>query len=170
MSLCASAGRAARTLPLAARPLTAEAFAPYGAVLATPETAGVRTYFDAALGTLAPQAPASLSIVRAAPVAARPVPVAVIERHPLTPQTFLPMAPARWLVVVAPDAPDGGPDLERAEAFLPPPGAGITFGRGVWHAPLTVLDAEAAFAILMWRDWSPNDEEFAAIVPFAVTV
>ena len=75
MSLCASAGRAARTLPLAARPLTAEAFAPYGAVLATPETAGVRTYFDAALGTLAPQAPASLSIVRAAPVAARPVPV-----------------------------------------------------------------------------------------------
>lgn len=170
MSARAFAGRAARTLPLAARPLTAEAFAPYGAVLATPETAGMRTYFDAALGTLAPQAPASLSLVRAAPVAARPVTVTVIERHPLTPQTFLPLGPARWLVVVAPDAPGGGPDLERADAFLPAPGLGITFGRGVWHAPLTVLDAAAAFAILMWRDGSPNDEEFAAIVPFAVTV
>lgn len=169
-SASAVSGRAARALPLGARPLTAQAFAPYGAVLETPETAGVRRYFDVALGALAPQAPVSLSIIRAAPVLARPVPVSVIERHPLTPQTFLPLGPASWLVVVAPDTPDGGPDLARAEAFLPGPGQGITFGRGIWHAPLTVLEEEAAFAILMWRDWSPDDEEFAAVVPFAVTV
>lgn len=178
MSASAVSGRAARSGPLVARPLTAEAFAPYGAVLATPDKAGVRTYFDATLGALAPQAPVSLSIVRAAPVAQRPVPVSVqvtvqvsvIERHPLTPQTFLPLGPARWLVVVAPDAPGGGPDLDRAEAFLPGPGAGITFGRGVWHAPLTVLEGDGVFAIHMWRDGSPDDEEFAPVIPFAVTL
>jgi ureidoglycolate lyase len=155
---------------LRARPLTAEGFAPFGDVLRVPPEVGTRTYFDGALASLKPQTPASLSLILAAPSLARPVPVKVIERHSLTSQSFLPMAAARWLVVVAPNAPDGAPDLAAAAAFLPAPGAGVTLKPGVWHAPLTVLDTPAPFAIFMWRDFGPDDEDFADITPFAVAL
>lgn len=153
---------------LVPRPLTAEAFAPYGEVLAVPDTVGTRTAFDGALASLRPATPASLSLILAAPSLARPVPVGIIERHRFTSQSFVPMAPARWLVVVAPAAADGGPDLAAAEAFLPAPGQGITLHPGTWHAPLTVLEAPSPFAILMWRDYGPDDEEVMEITPLAV--
>ncbi|ABS68604.1 Ureidoglycolate hydrolase [Xanthobacter versatilis] len=155
---------------LRARPLTAESFAPFGDVLRVPQEVGTRTYFDGALASLKPQTPASLSLILAAPSPARPVPVTIIERHRLTSQSFVPMAPTPWLVVVAPDAPDGSPDLAAAVAFLPGPGQGITLKSGVWHAPLTVLEAPAPFAIFMWRDFGPDDEDFADITPFTVVL
>ncbi|MDI4664291.1 ureidoglycolate lyase [Xanthobacter autotrophicus] len=156
--------------PLLARPLTAEGFAPFGDVLRVPQDVGTRTSFDSALASLKPQTPASLSLILAAPSLARPVPVSIIERHRLTSQSFLPMATTRWLVVVVPDAADGSPDLASAVAFLPAPGEGITLKPGMWHAPLTVLDEPAPFAIFMWRDFGPDDEDFADISPFAVAL
>lgn len=157
--------------PLLPRPLTPEAFARYGEVLAVPRTVGTRTSFDGALANLRPGVPASLSLILAAPSLCRPVLVEVIERHRFTSQSFVPMAPARWLVVVAPVAANGGPDLGAAEAFLPGPGQGLTFAPGTWHAPLTALDAPSPFAILMWRDYGPEDEEVIPLVgPLEVAV
>ncbi|MFG1289498.1 ureidoglycolate lyase [Xanthobacter versatilis] len=155
---------------LRARPLTAESFAPFGDVLRVPQEVGTRTYFDGALASLKPQTSASLSLILAAPSPARPVPVTIIERHRFTSQSFVPMAPTPWLVVAAPDAADGSPDLAAAVAFLPGPGQGITLKSGVWHAPLTVLEAPAPFAIFMWRDFGPDDEDFADITPFTVVL
>ena len=154
---------------LAARPLTAEAFAPYGEVFAVPETVGMRTSFDTGLANLRPHVPASLSLILAAPVP-QPVAVSVIERHVFTSQSFVPMAPARWVIVVAPGTAEDGPDLAAAEAFLPVPGQGITLAPGTWHAPLTVLDAASPFAILMWRDYGPDDEQVIAIAPMMVVI
>jgi len=152
-----------------AQPLTAEAFAPFGDVLTLPSTVGTRTYFDRSLANLRPDAPASLSLILAAPTLGRPVPITQFERHRFSSQSFVPMAQALWLVV-APHGADGGPDLDRLSAFLPAPDTGITLGADVWHAPLTVLDAPAPFVISMWRDWGPLDEEFAQIAPFTVAV
>lgn len=154
---------------LVARPLTAEAFAPYGEVFAVPETVGVRTAFDKGLANLRPDVPASLSIILAAPVP-QPILVDVIERHVFTSQSFVPIAPARWVIVVAPGTAEDGPDLAAAEAFLPAPGQGITLAPGTWHAPLTVLDAPAPFALLMWRDYGPDDEEVIAMPPMMVLI
>ena len=154
---------------LVARPLTAEAFAPYGEVFAVPETVGVRTSFDTGLANLRPGVRASLSIILAAPVP-QPVAVSVIERHVFTSQSFVPMAAARWVIVVAPGTAEDGPDLAAAEAFLPVAGQGITLAPGTWHAPLTVLDAASPFAILMWRDYGPDDEEVIAIPPIMVAI
>lgn len=159
-----------RTGPLTAQALTAEGFAPFGDVLRVPQEVGTRTYFDDALASLKPQTPASLSLILAAPSLARPVPVTIIERHRLTSQSFVPMAATPWLVVVAPNAADGSPDLAAAVAFLPGPGQGITLKPGVWHAPLTVLEAPAPFAIFMWRDFGPDDEDFADIAQFTVAL
>ena len=34
---------------------------------------------------------------------------------------------------------------------------------GTWHHPVTVLDAPASFAVLMWRDFTAGDEEFVDV-------
>lgn len=145
-------------------PLTAEAFAPFGDVLETPADTGRRAYFDGALANLRPEAALSLSIVRAGAAPLPPV-LTLMERHAFSSQSFLPLEGARWLVVVAPHAPSGGPDMDRALAFLPGPGQGITLGADVWHAPLTILTGTPAFAIVMWKDGGPRDEEFFTIDP-----
>ncbi|WP_459618632.1 ureidoglycolate lyase [Bordetella sp. 2513F-2] len=150
-----------------ARPLTASAFAPYGEVLEIPRTPG-RRYFDDTLANLREQARASLSLIHCEPTPL-PLRVTALERHRYSSQSFVPLAVDRWLIVVAPHAPDGGPDAARAQAFVGGPGQGITYRADTWHHGLTVLGQPADFAIFMWRDGSEGDEEFAAVTPFAAT-
>lgn len=153
-----------------AEPLTPEAFAPFGEVLAPPRDFG-RSYFTAGLGNARPAAPVSLSLSRVKPLDRLPLPVTLLERHEFSSQSFLPLKVARWLVVVAPGAPGGGPDTARARAFLAGPGQGVTYRIGTWHHGLTVLDEPAEFAVLMWRDGSAGDEEFVPLAqPFSVGV
>lgn len=155
---------------LQALPLTTDAFAPFGEVLTVPQTPGRRDYFDGGLANLRPGARPSVSLILGAPAAGTTIEVTQIERHAFSSQSFLPLAPCRWLVVVAPETQPGRPDLSRAVAFLPAPGQGLTFAAGTWHAPLTVLEKPAPFAIVMWRDGGPDDEEFAPMEPLQISV
>jgi ureidoglycolate lyase len=146
------------------RPLTAEAFAPYGEVLEVPREAG-RLYYERALATLRLGAWPSLSLSWRDPHPGGPLRVHQMERHQFSSQSFVPLGPVRWLVLVAPHAAGGGPDMARAEAFIAAPGQGVTYGADVWHHPLTVLDAPGRFAVVMWRDGTPTDEEFIPVTP-----
>ena len=78
--------------------------------------------------------------------------IRVLERHPFTTQTFIPMGlsamdcATRYLVIVAPsliavgDALDQGPpDLANVQAFLAHGGQGISYRAGTWHAPMAVV-------------------------------
>lgn len=152
-----------------ARPLCREGFAPFGDVLEAPAAAG-RSYFDDALGNTRPHASPSLSMTRVAPAAELPLRATVMERHQFSSQSFIPLAIGRWLVIVAPAAAGGGPDVSVAQAFLAGPGQGITYGIGTWHHPLTVLDRPAELAVVMWRDGTAGDEEFVPVDPFLVAV
>lgn len=149
-------------------PLTAEAFAPFGEVLEAPSEPG-RRYFDEALGNARAHARTSLSLARVPPTPERPLVARQMERHAFSSQSFVPLGTARWLVIVAPHGRDGKPDAAAARAFVAGPGQGITYRADVWHHPLTVLDAGAVFAVLMWRDGSSGDEEFVDVEPFLVT-
>ena len=40
----------------------------------------------------------------------------------------------------------------------------MVYHPGTWHAGIAVLDAEASFAVLMWRG-EKDDDVFAAIPP-----
>ncbi|WP_116131422.1 ureidoglycolate lyase [Tropicimonas sp. IMCC34043] len=93
--------------------------------------------------------------------------VSTLERHPHSGQTFLPLAPVRWLIAVAPDDAQGQPDLSRLRAAVAGPGDAVIFPRNVWHAPLTVLDGDAAdFVMLMWRlDPAEDTQTFVLPVP-----
>ncbi|SDZ90745.1 ureidoglycolate lyase [Rubrimonas cliftonensis] len=148
-------------------PLTAAAFAPFGEPLVPPISAG-RAFFEGALASRREAARPSLSLSRVEAAASLPVEARRMERHQFSSQSFVPMGDLAMLVIVAPHAPQGGPDVSAARAFLAEGGVGVTYGADVWHHPLTLLAAPASLAVLMWRDGGPGDEEFVDVEPFLV--
>ncbi|MFZ4405892.1 MAG: ureidoglycolate lyase [Paracraurococcus sp.] len=154
---------------LKAEPLTSAAFLPYGEVIECPARPG-RTYFEDALSSLRPAARGSISLTVKAPLTALPLRSTTMERHEFSSQSFVPQEAGRWLAIVAPHAAAGGPDMDRARAFLCRPDQGVTYGANVWHHPFTVLDREARFVIFMWRDGTSSDEEFVEVPEFSVEI
>jgi ureidoglycolate lyase len=150
-----------------ALPLTAAAFAPFGEVL-TPPTEPGRVYYDKRLESARPGAWASLSLARIEPAKDLPFRLEKMERHEFSSQSFVPLGPARFLVVVAPQDAEGRPDVAGLQAFVAEGGQGITYGADVWHAPMTVLGAASAFAVFMWNDGTAQDTEFADIEPLLI--
>jgi ureidoglycolate lyase len=155
---------------IVAEPLTAEAFKPFGAVLEGPPTPG-RVYVSETLANGRAHAPVCLSVATVEPKKDLPLRVTVLERHEHSSQTFVPLSVSRYLVLATLDAPGGGPDLTRLRAFVARAGQGVTYAMGTWHHPVTVLDAPASFAVLMWRDGTSGDEEFVPVTtPLTVVV
>lgn len=153
-------------MKLTLEPLTAEAFAPYGDVLAAPAEPD-RIYIDGAYRSLRSGARPSLSFTRKAP-ARLPITSHLLERHEFSAQSFIPMDGGTCIVVVAPHAEAGGPDMTRARAFLAAPGQGVTYAPNVWHHPFTVLERPACYAVAMWLDGSKGDEEFVTVPEFVI--
>jgi len=98
-------------------PLTAAAFAPFGSVITAPAAggrsinAGTALRFDdiAELELTAERGRPQLSVFRVSPWPA-PIAIAMLERHPLSTQSFVPMTGRPFLVIVAAagDAPVPG--------------------------------------------------------------
>ena len=155
-------------MKLIVEPLAADPFAPFGDVLEIPHASG-RTYFNRALANLRPSARPSLSLSRKEQLSSLPLRALQMERHEFSSQSFVPIDVGRWLVVVAPRAAGGGPDMAGARAFLAGPNHGVTYGASVWHHPLTILDRPASFAVFMWLEGGRGDEEFFTL-PAPVTI
>jgi ureidoglycolate lyase len=155
-------------LKLIVEPLAADPFEPFGDVLEIPHASG-RTYFNRALANLRPSARPSLSLSHKEQLSSLPLRVLQMERYEFSSQSFVPIDVGRWLVVVAPHAADGGPDMAGARAFLAGPNHGVTYGASVWHHPLTILDRPASFAVFMWLEGCRGDEEFFTL-PAPVTI
>lgn len=104
--------------------------------------------------------------------------VEILERHPFTTQTFIPLGlcpaeqeEARYLVVVAPSLPPshrdeslpvptqsppairlpgrGLPDLAKVQAFLAQGSQAVTYGAGTWHAPMVVVGKKSVDFIVV---------------------
>jgi ureidoglycolate lyase len=145
-------------------PLTAEAFAPFGDVVAPPALGDRVSLMETLGGTGTPR----LSFSHAAPL---PLPLVAtqMERHNRSSQCFVPMDAARWVVIAAPDA-GGRPDVAGLRGFVAHPDQAVNFHRGVWHHPSRVLDRPARFAVLMWTTGVTTDDEEWADLPEAVTL
>lgn len=156
------------TLSLHARPLEAAAFAPFGAVIEAGEAPGLpvnagtarRLDQEARFGHTTHAALPRLAIYRCEPQAP-PLVIPLVERHPFSSQTFVPMGPRRYLVVVLPALPGGAPDPAGARAFLASRRQGVTYLAGVWHSPMIALDEQSDFAMLIWEQGCGRDTEFA---------
>jgi ureidoglycolate lyase len=144
------------------RPLSADTFAPFGNVLAFDQTQArpvnngnaLRADLPTRLSFSAGQPKLALFRVVAQTL---PIAVGVLEQHPNSSQMFFPVSAKRFLVVVAPRAPDGGPDTGKAEAFVGGRGQGIAYHAGVWHAPIAALDTDVDFLMLIWEQDTPSD-------------
>jgi ureidoglycolate lyase len=135
--------------PLAVQPLTRAAFAPFGDVIETDGAdhfpingATTERYHD-----LCPVVGRKtlISIFRGRPFAL-PIPIAMVERHPLGSQAFVPLDRRPWLVVVAPSGADGAPG--EPAAFLATGAQGVSYAPGTWHHPLIALEAVSEFLVV----------------------
>jgi ureidoglycolate lyase len=136
-------------ITLTAVALTAEGFAPYGDVIEARGTAipinqgkGWRHLDLARIDVTAEGGHAAVSVVTAAPEAL-PVPLRLMERHPLGSQVFAPMDGQRYIVVVAPAGE--APAVESLRAFIASGKQGINYHRGTWHHPMIALDRRCDF-------------------------
>jgi ureidoglycolate lyase len=150
------------------QPLTPAEFASFGDVFEAPSEAG-RKYYEDALGNLRTEAKPSLSLTYRLETTDRPLHTQTLERHEFSSQTFVPVDVGRWLIVVAPHAPQGGPDMARLKAFIANGKQGVTYKANTWHHGLTVLDRPGRFAVFMWRAGT-KDEEFVPVPPFTVRI
>ncbi|PZQ52432.1 MAG: Ureidoglycolate hydrolase [Rhodovulum sulfidophilum] len=157
---------------IAAEPLTAEAFAPFGDVI---EARGApsfqinggmcdRFHDLARMEFTGPAARVNISVGFGRPYAL-PLSLTLVERHPLGSQAFVPMTEDPFLVIVAPDE-DGTPG--RPRAFLTAPGQGVNYLRNTWHGVLTPLGRAANFLIVDRAGEGVNLEEYTYADPWIV--
>lgn len=160
------------------QPLTSEGFAPYGSLVGgdiPPLPAGhatgpgeplaprpinggtsLRVEAEDGLSLLAEGGAPALAVFRAQ-AQALAGPWRTLERHRLGSQTFVPLAGARCLVLVALGA--HAPDPGTLAAFLADGRCGYTLHAGTWHHGLIALDA-GDFVVLE-RGAAQPDCEFA---------
>ncbi|HSX72824.1 MAG TPA: ureidoglycolate lyase [Shinella sp.] len=157
---------------LTIRPLTKEAFAPFGTVIeADPATMrhinGGNTERYHALAeaeATGEDAKVIINLFRGSP-RAFPYAVDMMERHPFGSQSFSPIDDRPWLVVVAED--EGGRP-GRPQVFRAGGRQGINYRRNVWHHPLMTLDAVSDFLVVDRLGGGVNLEEFFFDEPFVI--
>lgn len=160
------------TRTLTARPLTREAFAPFGDVLDTdwqnhyPINAGkCERYHDLARAeATGTDARVILSIFRGTPYAF-PLTLSMMERHPFGSQAFMPLSPRPFLVVVAHDE-NGVPG--EPHAFVTAPAQGVNYKRNLWHAVLTPIGAPQDFLVVDRVGAEKNLEEHHFAEPWTI--
>ena len=138
------------TIRLKAEVLTAKALAPYGDLMeasGTPDKVINQgkciRYHDRALLDFS-DGKAGISIFNGEKETL-PMPLQLVERHPMGSQAFVPMSADSFLVVVARDE-NGIP--QDPNAFLTKPGQAINFHRGTWHGVLAPLSEPGLFAVI----------------------
>ena len=142
--------------------LTAEAFARFGQVVEVPPGGGrlinygtARRFDDVAALALDAQGGRSLlSLFRVQP-APLPLRCTRLERHPLSPQLFVPLGGRPFLVVVAHGR--DAPDPTTLRVFVTNGHQGVNYAPGTWHHPTLALDTETDFLVLGRADAQPDD-------------
>ena len=150
---------------LVVKPLTRDAFAPFGDVIETdgahhyPINNGTTERFhDLAKVDVSQEGGAPLiNIFRGQPFTP-PIAITMVERHPLGSQAFVPLSGAPYLVVAAPGGDDGAPG--DPQAFLAQGTQGVNYARCVWHHPLISLQQVSEFLVVDRGGPGNNLEEF----------
>ena len=145
-------------------PLTRERFLPYGDVI---ETSGAEhdsmnaarfERFDDLCGVdVGADGRVCISVARCRSATKLPYRFDVVERHPLGSQAFVPLAPARFVVVVAP--PAESVELVDLRAFVTNGRQGVNYKRGTWHMPLIGFEAGQEFLVIDRAGGMPNCDE-----------
>lgn len=155
-----------------ATPLTSEGFADYGDVI-HPDATDVVTSANqgtaekyhrvAQVANLFPGGNGNLNmcVFHCRPAGDMPLTVKLLERHPYSSQTFIPMTGDKhsgYLVVVALNGADDKPDMSTLKAFVANSKQGINYRQGVWHHPMVVLKDTTDFACMVYESGIPEND------------
>jgi len=140
-------------LRLRPAPLTRGLFTPYGDVIEsdgnphyTINDGYAERFSDlAAIDVGAQEGQIRVNIFHALP-RALPLPIRMVERHPLSSQAFVGMSERPFLVVVA--APGRTPLASDLHAFVTNGRQGVNYARGTWHHPLIAFATPADFLVI----------------------
>lgn len=155
--------------------LTAAAFAPFGEVVdatVAPVAERINEGHTLAFRDLAridvgaEGGRPRLSLYRTTPKAL-PLRLTVMERHPLSSQTFFPLSGRPWLVVVA---PPGEFERNAVRAFLAGPKQGVSYRPGTWHHYSLALDAVSDFLVVERAGPGENCDEVRLDPPLVVNL
>ena len=138
------------------QPLTREAFAPFGDVIACDgvpvriNNGTTERFHDLAnIKVDSGGGRALLNIFRGQPFVP-PLRILMMERHPLGSQAFMPLSSEPFLMVVADT--DEPPEPQDLWAFISSPisrlGQGINYAPGIWHHPLISLNRVSDFLVV----------------------
>lgn len=153
------------------RPITVEAFAPFGDLLDT-RTAPDQMINGGRCGRHHDRARLDFSDGRAgvsifdSGICDLPYTLGLMERHPLGSQCFMPMTEHPFMVIVAHDD-EGQPD--QPIAFMVAPHTGVNIHRNVWHGVLTPLHSPGLFAVIDRIGGCNNLETAELNPPFIIT-
>ena len=145
-------------MSIKAKPLTPEAFGPFGQVLMGRVDGPQRDEFAASMDNLRDDAKANMTFMRV-PVAPAPVQVSALERHSCSNQTFIPLNGTHSLVAVCPSTSDGDPDLSGLIVFVATGAQAVNYNADVWHAPRCALCEPGEFVMLRFDNGSEVDTE-----------
>ncbi len=132
------------------KPLTAEAFAPFGNVVEArgmPQAinyGATKKFADLATIDTGTGGKAVAHLYRSKPPV-YPFALRVMENHPLGSQLFMPLCSLPFLVVVA---PRGKFDPHAIEAFTAASNQGVNIGAGVWHHYSLALGGVSDFLVI----------------------
>jgi ureidoglycolate hydrolase len=145
-----------RALP--ARPISAEAFAPFGDFIPQTEDGVPFGAADAKLDLS--QGTPRFYVMR---LDERPMTFTRITRHIKVTQCLAAVGGKPWLIAVAPpldnDKPDAEPALESIRAFVVPGDAAIMLHKGTWHAGPFFEGKELGFFNLELADTNVTDHQ-----------
>ncbi len=88
-----------------------------------------------------------------------PIKVAMLERHPLGSQAWIPTNNTPFIVVVAPNGVDDRPDEANIRAFYAQGDQGVNYHAGTWHHPLLSLGQQGDFIVVDRIGTAPNCDE-----------
>ena len=146
------------------QPLTRERFLPFGDVIESQATRRAAMNaerferFDDLCG-VDPGADGRVrvSIARCRIATKLPYRFDLVERHPLGSQAFVPLAPTRFVVVVAP--PGEAVEPEDLQAFVTNGRQGVNYRPGTWHMPLIAFETGQEFLVIDRGGDAPNCDE-----------
>jgi ureidoglycolate lyase len=136
-------------------PLTASAFEPFGRVVAH-DGAGRRFHIPSAYSP-ADEGKPVIWIARVEDASAFPLEIRALERHPHSPQTFIPRGDHPHIVVVAKSDASGAPDPAGIRAFLAQGHQGVVYAQNCWHLGLTPLTTPCEFVVTMLETGQPDE-------------
>jgi len=145
-------------------PLTRERFMPFGDVIEATgsqrqsmNAARFERFDDLCNVDAGADGRVCVSVARCRSATTLPYRFDVVERHPLGSQAFVPLAPVRFVVVVAPAGESVEPGDLRAS--VTDGRQGVNYRCGTWHMPLIAFETGQEFLVIDRAGDTPNCDE-----------